>query len=481
MSTKPAEDARQTQTDKATVDASAPASQAAPVGRGGVAGAMPAAVEAADPRDYAAQLPSGNDAGPGADEPVMLHLADFAGRALDTLDTVRRRNSDGPIARTTATEEQSPAKKGKLHLVNRGKKPKRDRHARRKVAFFRYTYYDIAFKFCVEHVLDADFVQLPEPTRRTVELGSANSNDFVCAPFKHILGDYIEALELGADVLVQFTGPCRLGYYGEMQEAILRDMGYEFDMLNFATCAGKPVQEYVAECKRKVNPDMSVSAGIAGMLTVFKMVECLDAYNDYYLAHAGFEAHKGDFARARERFFEAMRAAATRADVEAAFAQGIAEAKAIEVNRPADPVRVGIVGEYFTAVDAPSNLHIEDKLLGMHVELARLMNLTNRNIRYNEPNLRASIPEYAAYDGGPTSSLTIAAAKKYAQEGFDGIVHIKSSGCTPEIDCMPALQRIGREYGIPVLYLSFDSQTSDTGLDTRLEAFYDMIAMRKAR
>ena len=58
---------------------------------------------------------------------------------------------------------------------------------------------------------------------------------------------------------------------------------------------------------------------------------------------------------------------------------------------------------------------------------------------------------------------------------------MKSSGCTPEIDCMPALQRIGREYGIPMLYLSFDSQTSDTGLDTRLEAFYDMIAMRKAR
>ena len=41
-------------------------------------------------------------------------------------------------------------------------------------------------------------------------------------------------LELGANVLVQFDGPCRLGYYGELQESILRDMGYEFDMLNFS-------------------------------------------------------------------------------------------------------------------------------------------------------------------------------------------------------------------------------------------------------
>ena len=44
---------------------------------------------------------------------------------------------------------------------------------------------------------------------------------------------------------------------------------------------------------------------------------------------------------------------------------------------------------------------------------------------------------------------------------------------------MPVLQRISRDTGVPVLYLSYDSQTSDTGLDTRLEAFYDMIAMKK--
>lgn len=57
----------------------------------------------------------------------------------------------------------------------------------------------------------------------------------------------------------------------------------------------------------------------------------------------------------------------------------------------------------------------------------------------------------------------------------------KSAGCTPEIDVMPVLQRLSRDYHIPVLFLTFDTQTSDAGLDTRLEAFYDMIAMRKIR
>lgn len=411
---------------------------------------------------------------PGDNEPLVLRAADFAGRAMDTIS---RRMEDSPMASVTSGEGAP----GPFKLVSRTKKPKRDRHARRKVAFLRYGYYDIVFKFFVEHVLDADFVALPEATRRTIELGSANSSDFVCAPFKHILGDYIEALELGADVLVQFTGPCRLGYYGELQESILRDMGYEFDMLNFATVAGKPLTDYISTCKKKVNPDMSVPAGVAGMLAAFKMIECLDEYNDFYLANAGFEAHAGDFSRAREAFFADMRAAANRRDVDAAFSRAMAAAHAIELDKPANPVRVGLVGEYFTAVDASSNLHVEDKLLAMRVELARMMNLTNRNLRYNEPNLRRSISEYASFDMGPTSTMTILAAKNYAEQGFDGIIHLKSSGCTPEIDCMPTLQRISRDYGVPVLFLSYDSQTSDTGLDTRLEAFYDMIAMRKVR
>lgn len=46
---------------------------------------------------------------------------------------------------------------------------------------------------------------------------------------------------------------------------------------------------------------------------------------------------------------------------------------------------------------------------------------------------------------------------------------------------MPVLQRLRRDYHIPVLFLTFDTQTSNAGLDTRLEAFYDMIAMRKVR
>lgn len=396
-----------------------------------------------------------------------------------TADNLKRRYSeDAPQAAISFLPGKPEALRARR---NKKKAKKRDRHARTKVAFLRYSYYDIAFKFFVEQVLDADFVALPEPTRRTLELGTLHSNDFVCAPFKHILGDYIEALERGADVLVQFAGPCRLGYYGELQESILRDMGYNFEMLNFATVTGKPLQDYLTICKEKVNPNLSIPQGVKQFVVLLKMVEYLDAYNDAYLEKAGFEKEKGQFKRAREDFFADMRTVTNMSQLNTAYKQGMHVLETLPTEEPADPIRIGIVGEYFTAVDAHSNLGIEQKFMDMGVSLARYLNITHRNLHYNEENLRRGVAEYVGYDMGPTSTMTIAAAKSYAAKGFDGIVHLKSSGCTPEIDVMPVLQRISADYHIPILYLSYDSQTSDTGLDTRLEAFYDMIAMRKAR
>ena len=405
------------------------------------------------------------------------NLEKLPANASEALDNLKRRYSDLRTSVTNINSLPEPLYRMR-RSAKRGKAKSDERH---KVAFMRYGYYDVAFRFFVEECLGAEFVRLPEPTRKSLELGTLNSNDYVCAPFKHSLGDYIEALERGADTLVQFSGPCRLHYYGELQESILRDMGYEFQMVNFAEVAETSAKQNIEYCKQKVNPDLVVPVAIPKFMVTLEMIECLDRFNDAYLETAGFEANPGECKRMRKAYLADMYRVKNRAELHAAQKRGLEMLDEVPKNVPVDPIRVGMVGEYFTAVDPFSNLHIEDKLQVMGVSMTRMMNMTNRNLRYNEKNLRASISEYAQYDMGPTSSLTIAAAKRYAEQGFDGIIHMKSTGCTPEIDVMPALQRISNDYNVPILYLSYDSQTSDTGLDTRLEAFYDMIAMRKAR
>ena len=139
------------------------------------------------------------------------------------------------------------------------------------------------------------------------------------------------------------------------------------------------------------------------MLAVFKMIEHLDEVNDFYLANAGFEAEPGSFERAREAYFADMRAATNEREIAEAQRKGLDALRALPQHRPARPLRVGIVGEYFTAADPASNLDLERKFLDMGVELHRALNMTNRNLRYNEKNLRAGISEYVQYDPRSTA------------------------------------------------------------------------------
>ena len=131
-------------------------------------------------------------------------------------------------------------------------------------------------------------------------------------------------------------------------------------------------------------------------------------------------------------------------------------------------------------MDEFSNIDLEQTLADLGVEVHRWMNVSNRNVHYpGEKNLNARIREYCKYEMGPTSTANIWYAKVCAERGYDGLIHVKSAGCTPEIDIIPVLQRISQDYKIPILYLTYDSQDGSAGLQTRIEAFYDMIEMRK--
>ena len=70
-------------------------------------------------------------------------------------------------------------------------------------------------------------------------------------------------------------------------------------------------------------------------------------------------------------------------------------------------------------------------------------------------------------------------AKKLINEGYDGLIHIKPFGCTPEIGAIPIIKKVCSDYKMPIIFFSFDTQTSEEGIKTRLEAFYDMLKMNK--
>jgi len=62
--------------------------------------------------------------------------------------------------------------------------------------------------------LGAEIIVPPPCSRRTLSLGTQYSPEFVCLPYKLLVGNFIEGLERGADTLVMVDDDsiCRQGY-----------------------------------------------------------------------------------------------------------------------------------------------------------------------------------------------------------------------------------------------------------------------------
>ncbi len=360
--------------------------------------------------------------------------------------------------------------------------------------------YDIAIKFYVERGAGSTYITPPTMTRRTVDLGAKYSPDFVCAPFKCHLGNYIEALEAGANVIIQTGGTCRLGYYGELHQQILADLGYECTLLDLNPYRYKSFWGLVRDI-RPLADQGNLFTLVRALPGALRMVVFIDRIEAYYRENMGFEREAGAFDAAHAAFLADLRAARNLRQIRRAYKRARAVMEAIPLDKPEHPVRVGIVGEYFTIMAPFSNHEIERKLAKMGAEVHRWMDLSHtvlippgrrpvRMLRFLRFDIRKfpggiwaryyrpRTARYLRYDTGSSSVATVALAEEYAAQGFDGIVHVKSFGCTPEMDVIPMLHRLSEDHSVPVLYLSYDTQTSDTGIETRVEAFYDMIEMR---
>ena len=347
-----------------------------------------------------------------------------------------------------------------------------------KVTFPHLGSYFVPFELLFTEGLGVEYIIPPPITTKTLEIGSKHSPDFVCSPFKYNLGNYIETIEAGANTLLQVGGQCRLHYYGELHEQILRDLGYDIHFVNMAkTEFNKPLTIY--NQLKEINPNMSLTQLAKTLPVVVKMAKYIDAAEDFIRKNVGFETNIGSFAKAHKLFLNALRKVRKKKQLNMTMQKYMKIFREIPVNKPKRPLRVGVIGEYYTIMEPFSNHFIEKELAKMGMLVDRWMNVTNSMFNKSVEEAKEHIAKYAKYDMGATCMMTIDQALSFARKGYDGIIHVKSFGCTPETDAIPVLQNISADFKIPILYFSFDTQTSETGIKTRLEAFYDMIIMRK--
>ena len=152
----------------------------------------------------------------------------------------------------------------------------------------------------------------------------------------------------------------------------------------------------------------------------------------------------------------------------------------IKINKPNNCLKVGVIGELYTVMEPFANYNLEYELAKKGVEITRYTNATYllfKKKKKTKKYLRKL--KNVKYKMGADAMDNIYYATYMCENKYDGIIHIKSSFCTPEIASMGIINKICKENNTPVIFFSFDANTSEVGIKTRLEAFYDMIEMRK--
>lgn len=332
----------------------------------------------------------------------------------------------------------------------------------------------MAIQYFLTHVLENEILPPKEITEHTKELGNQYSPDFVCTPFKYTLGTMLEGIEEGATIFFQMGGGCRYGYYHELQEQILKDLGHSCTIINLISGGNRISYQELKSYPLKIRKRKLLSS----FWTTKKMVLYMDKIDDYIRKNRCYEKEKGSFDYLREQMLQEFSKTKGFLELRRTYHKYQKQFFNLPRKEKKKRIRVGLIGELYTLMEPNANEKIESFLNAYGFEVKRYTNVTYLLFQKKRKVKKYLRKKLVKYRMGADALDNIYHAKELCEQGYDGIIHIKSSFCTPEIGAMPILEKIAGKYGVPILFLSMDLNSSNTGFLTRMEAFCDMLEMR---
>ncbi|MHB8171427.1 MAG: CoA protein activase [Thermincolia bacterium] len=344
---------------------------------------------------------------------------------------------------------------------------------------------------CVKALLEEMGVEVvvpPQTSKRTISLGTRNSPEFACLPMKVNIGNFIEAHELGADTIVMAggVGPCRFGYYAQVQREILKDLGYDYKMVVL-----EPPEKHISELLgniRYVTGNKSWFQVIMALRLAWYKARALDELELWVHRLRPREYKKGEAERVYRQAIRDIDQAKTCREVLGAATKAGREFGEIQADWTKKCLKIGLVGEIFVVLEPFANLNVEKHLGELGIEVERSIYLSEwinehlfmgllRKVK-NSKEAKKSARPYINHTVGGHGQDTIGHTVLYKQEGYDGVVQLAPFTCMPEIVAQSVLPKVSRDYDIPTLSLVVDEHAGEAGVMTRLEAFVDLLSRK---
>ena len=334
--------------------------------------------------------------------------------------------------------------------------------------------------------LDHESVTPNRPTRKTLALGAKYAPEFACIPFKIVLGTYLECLKRGADTLASGGGygPCRAGLYGELHKRILKDLGYQFDFIFFWPPLKKPLHFY--KQLHKLKGRHSWAYLWRTIKKAYSKLAVLDELEMMAQRIRPRELKHGSTSKAFDQAMTIMRRAKTGSEIASAGIETREMLSQVPFDDSRQPLKVGIIGEIYVQLEPFANFYLEEQLGHMGVEVRRsiyLTSYTHHDVLSTKGDMgsRTLAMPYLAQKVGGHGQNSVGDIIRYAKMGYNGVVQLAPFSCIPEIVAKSLVPQLSKDYGIPVLTLFIDEQTGAAGVQTRLEAFVDLMEQRRSR
>ena len=351
---------------------------------------------------------------------------------------------------------------------------------------------DLAIRAVVESC-GVRTVHTPRTTQACIQLGKEIAPEFVCFPFIATLGQMRYMLERGANTLLMVGGKgyCRLGWYAQVQERLLRNIGHNFDLCIVESPFPllKNGRNF-AQLLQKITGGASWRRILSAFHFGYEKLAVMDRADQLAMHLRAFEREQGLTNRLMDRFFRQISQAAdyrTLHKLEIDFQQACAAIEQEETN----PIHVGIAGEIWVILEQIVTRDLERWLGARNRPRVRVHREHNASdwfrarvlhhpgaVRQEQRLIRAAQPWLSHWVGGH-GQLTVGEMALAGEDGRDGMIHVFPFTCMPEIIAQNIIVSMAETLDMPVLTYIVSEQTGEAGMETRLESFLDLLEERR--
>lgn len=294
----------------------------------------------------------------------------------------------------------------------------------------------------LEEYLDWEIIIPPIPNQETIDLGTGYISELMCLPAKITLGSLAQSCKKGARELLMFDscGECRLKTYWILQQRALTKQGYDVKV--------HPIRlgRHTPGDIRKVDPAIPYWKSWWAFIKVLHEIFTFDKKMSHVMMDES------------------------------------------------EMVKIGIIGEIYTILESAINMNLVQKIEKMGALAHNSLPLSyfifkglydrgwmkrpdvDRNIWLKAKRLSH---KYFPLEIGGHANESVTNIIYYAMKGFDGVIHVLPFPCAPEAVVAPILDEISHDLQIPLIRLIFDTHTAEAGVDTRIEAFVDILSRKK--